>query len=559
VSPSRTGIRIFIRGKLPANGRKKGPIEVYDRDKFLSVTGHRLTDHGAGDGIADRPAELLAWHREVFGDAPTNSTKEKGGYALVINNPPQLDEGQLDRLIQAKPPVRELFEGGHDKPSQSEADMALANYATAAGWTAQETCDLLVTAPQNAGEPIKHKSYFERTIAKARNGKPDNRRPGPAVSTPESGVHPTVGIPESGVDPTVQANGHPEVSLAQAMRGVCRARPVTEFKVSDKCAMPPRPPDGRTLYTAAELVAMDLPEPECIIEGILTCGLNIIASRPKLGKSWFALLLSMLIARKGFDVLYLALEDTRRRLKSRLLKLLGTDEAPEHLFLATEWSRLNELGKEGVTGKDAIIRWITTVENPRLIVLDTLAKVRQRSGDKYADDYQDVAEIKAIADEHDIGILAIHHVRKLQAEDIFDEVTGTIGITAATDTILVLCRARGQCDAVLHVTGRDLDESEIALSWDPDTCRWSVLGNAAKYQLSKERQEVIDIIGNGSMTPKEVAACLGKKANAVKKLLWTMANEGQLKSDGGRYSIGNLGNPVTPEEASEEPVTLVTE
>jgi putative DNA primase/helicase len=42
ISPSGTGLRIFLRGRLPGPGRKKGPVEVYDRDRFLSVTGNRL-------------------------------------------------------------------------------------------------------------------------------------------------------------------------------------------------------------------------------------------------------------------------------------------------------------------------------------------------------------------------------------------------------------------------------------------------------------------------------------------------------------------------------------
>ena len=41
-SPSGKGIRIFVRGKLPPEGRKKGKIEVYEQDRFLSITGHHL-------------------------------------------------------------------------------------------------------------------------------------------------------------------------------------------------------------------------------------------------------------------------------------------------------------------------------------------------------------------------------------------------------------------------------------------------------------------------------------------------------------------------------------
>ena len=80
------------------------------------------------------------------------------------------------------------------------------------------------------------------------------------------------------------------------------------------------------------------------------------AGRPKIGKSWLALDWSIAVARGGFcfgdihcqegDVLYLALEDNKRRLKFRLAKILGfTCEWPEKFEYATEWPRANEGGE----------------------------------------------------------------------------------------------------------------------------------------------------------------------------------------------------------------------
>ncbi len=41
VSPSGTGLRLFMRGELPGTGRKVGKLEIYDDRRFLTVTGHR--------------------------------------------------------------------------------------------------------------------------------------------------------------------------------------------------------------------------------------------------------------------------------------------------------------------------------------------------------------------------------------------------------------------------------------------------------------------------------------------------------------------------------------
>jgi hypothetical protein len=175
VSPSGRGIRIFLRGTLPPGGCKKGAVEVYGTGKFLSVTGQRVTGHGAGDGIRECEAELLAWHQEVFGSRPTTPTKEKAatnGHSngqLVLHNPPHIDQGRLASLFRSKPKAGKLFNSERNcYASQSEADLALANYAVADGWTDQEVCDLLVQARLNADAEPKPVAYFVRTIAKAR-------------------------------------------------------------------------------------------------------------------------------------------------------------------------------------------------------------------------------------------------------------------------------------------------------------------------------------------------------------------------------------------------------
>jgi hypothetical protein len=191
VSPSGTGIRIFLRGTLPPEGRHKGKVEVYDTGKFLSVTGHKLTTHGAGDGIEDRAAELLAWHAEVFGDGtgptPTEPTKKKHeGPRLIIPQGNPFEDTRDERLyylFRDKPKAAELYRGERNGyASQSEVDLALANMAVNVGWGDQDLVDLLVMARRNADEPIKPLGYFIRTVEKARDG--------PAVPTPRAKPQP---------------------------------------------------------------------------------------------------------------------------------------------------------------------------------------------------------------------------------------------------------------------------------------------------------------------------------------------------------------------------------
>ena len=65
ISPSNTGIRCFVRGKLPLGGRKKGQFECYESGRFLTVTGNALI--GGPTTIEERTELLAVIHAEIFG------------------------------------------------------------------------------------------------------------------------------------------------------------------------------------------------------------------------------------------------------------------------------------------------------------------------------------------------------------------------------------------------------------------------------------------------------------------------------------------------------------
>jgi hypothetical protein len=313
------------------------------------------------------------------------------------------------------------------------------------------------------------------------------------------------------------------------------------------------------IFTAAELRTMDLPEPKWAVEGILPDGLSLLAGKPKLGKSWLALNLALAVATGGValgsitvergDVLYLALEDTKRRLKDRIAKLAARQELaawPETLHLARSWPRQDK------GGLIALVEWLAGHPRTRLVVLDTWPKFRpfrSRGRDNYEEDYQHASEVKAIADQHGVALLALAHCRKLDATDPLDEVSGTLGLNGAADGVAVLKRERGQHDATLFVTGRDVDERQIALRWEPQYALWSILGEAEEYRLSKQRKEVIELFDKvrEPLTPTQAADLLHKNRNTVKSLLWHMGQDGDLTAlDDGTYMSANRANRANP-------------
>ena len=328
-------------------------------------------------------------------------------------------------------------------------------------------------------------------------------------------------------------------------------------------------------FSAPELMALKLPEPKWAVPSILSEGVSILGGKPKMGKSWLALNLAVAVASGGRalstveveqgDALYLALEDTKRRLQGRLNTILDGQEPPPCLELANAWPRMDDGGLE------ALEDWLSRYPQARLVIIDTLARVRpvkKYNDSAYDFDYESLGGLKNLADRFGVAILVIHHLRKLGSSDPVDAISGTLGLTGAADGVLVLKRERGQHDAALFVTGRDVDEQELALVWHAPSALWAIVGQAEDYRLSKERAEVMAMFekeGNCPLTPTQAADLLGKNKNTVKKLMWQMSRAGQLETRGGQYwpprngNLGNLGNSGNLGDPGNQAVTTVTD
>jgi hypothetical protein len=317
----------------------------------------------------------------------------------------------------------------------------------------------------------------------------------------------------------------------------------------------PRP---RTSWTAAELMATDFPEPRWAVPGIVAEGVTVLAGPPKAGKSWLALGLGVAIASGGkalgvIDVdagpaLYLALEDTGRRLKTRLGKVLGGDLPPETLTLATECPPLPSGGADLISG------WLERHDGARLVVVDVLARVRgpaSRDLSLYDADYRAVRLAKQVADRHRAAVVIVHHTRKASAADFLDEVSGTQGVAGAADSVLVLKRMRGKADAVLHVTGRDVEETSLALAFAADLGAWQMSDTPAdEIMLGGTRAAILrHIREHEGERPKQIAEATGLDYATVRQTARRMADDGQLDTDGqGRYF------PVTAVTAVTQPL-----
>lgn len=287
--------------------------------------------------------------------------------------------------------------------------------------------------------------------------------------------------------------------------------------------------------TATELLDTKFPPIEFVVPGYIAEGLTVLAGRPKVGKSWMALDLALAVALGGAalgsiavdqaDVLYLGLEDNARRLQRRINQLArGT--RPERLHLATTCPRLNDGGIE------AIEEWCDRVAKPRLIVVDVFGQVRperRQIESPYEADYRALSPLKQLADRRQLAMLALHHTNKRdEPEDPFDTVSGTTGLTGAADTVLIL--AKGPQGPTLYGRGRDIEEINTALRFDPSTGQWIALGDAVEARRTDERKAILDALldAGGPLSPTAIAAATGMKYQNVRKLLAKMVRAGEM-------------------------------
>ena len=218
-----------------------------------------------------------------------------------------------------------------------------------------------------------------------------------------------------------------------------------------------------------------------LVDDLLPQGLHLLAGAPKIGKSWLALWLCLRVARgkplwnfstHPCEVLYLCLEDSFQRIQSRLFDL--TEDAPPTLHFAVMAEQLHS----GLV--EQIEQFLKEHPATGLVVIDTLQRIRTVSNDvsPYANDYRDIGVLKALADRHRIAVLLIHHLRKLGDDDPMNMISGTTGLSGATDSNFVLRKSkRRENTATLYCTGRDIAYRELSLEFNSDTHIWDLLSD----------------------------------------------------------------------------------
>lgn len=231
-----------------------------------------------------------------------------------------------------------------------------------------------------------------------------------------------------------------------------------------------------------------------VIDGLLCSGTYLFAGAPKVGKSFLVAQLAYHVStgqklweydvRPG-TVLYLALEDDYQRLQERMFRMFGV-EGTDKLHFATYAKQLgNGLDEQ-------LDKFVREHPDTRLIIIDTLQKVREMGGEaySYADDYQIVGRLKQFADRKGLCLLVVHHTRKQPSGDKFEMISGTTGLLGCADGAFILQKEkRTDSAATLDVVGRDQPDQRIHLVRDEVRLTWDF--DHAERELWKEPPDLL--------------------------------------------------------------------
>lgn len=248
---------------------------------------------------------------------------------------------------------------------------------------------------------------------------------------------------------------------------------------------------------AGDLASMEfspLVEP---VKGLIVEGVTLLAGASKIGKSWLVLQMCAAVATGaqflGHEttpgkVLYCAFEDGERRLQARLAKqdsTPGNDLQFQTQIIPLDGGLLN-----------ALDGWVLNNPDARLIVIDTLQMIRGATPGRvnaYAEDYKVMRQLKGFADNHHVAVVIVHHLNKLRdVDDPFDKISGSTGLMGAADTTILVARKRGEDDATVTYTGRDVWGDDFKIRFD--NCRWKVIDPAVLEREQFENAPIVKAI-----------------------------------------------------------------
>jgi len=265
---------------------------------------------------------------------------------------------------------------------------------------------------------------------------------------------------------------------------------------------------------AKDLEQEELKPIEWVVEGLIAPGLNLIAGKSKIGKSFGTLDLAYQVevggewlekkCSKG-NVLYYSLEDGKRRCKNRW-KAMGIKPQEAWYQFRDRKPRipLLTMGLE-----EEIEDWIKNTPDRKLVVIDVYVKVKKTLGgyklNSYENDNYNLQNLQTLATKYEIAIVLVHHITKRKEDDVFDEINGSTGIQSNMDSMIVISsdRTKGK-NPILYCIPKDGEPQQFEIALNPN-CLWENLGKPGMAALTKIQNAITKAMkDNSERTSKEI-------------------------------------------------------
>lgn len=464
ISPSGNGIRIIF--KTPdfqynkdlyyIHNQKLG-LEIYvsgATNKFVTITGNVIKDVPIADCTVALQEILDLYMKRPYSPIHTD--------AVIVQ--PTGDFLQIGLEKDAK--LRDYWNGVRPHKSESENDFGfMSKLLYWLNGNIDEAIRAFRSSPYTQQKDEEHKKKLERKdylMMTAKSAMPNR----------------------------TAAQDNEQWKLEHTVKHITQPIEEKDSKVSK----------GLSIISALDLQKESFPPTTYLVEDILPEGTSLLVAAPKIGKSWFVLDMGLKIASglpflnkttTKVGVLYLALEDTHKRLQDRMNKLLKSCPSPTSFYVTTEATSLDN----GLI--ESLESTIHSHPDIKLIIIDTLQKIRSQSklgSNVYQQDYAEIGMVKSFADKHSISVMFVHHLRKMKdGEDQFNMISGSTAIMGASDTSFVITKkSRSDSNATLHITGRDIESNELLISFNKNTCQWELIGDAQEVAKQREKSEYED-------------------------------------------------------------------
>lgn len=438
VSPSGTGVKLWMRATTPESGRKFNDcpepgctIEIYGTGRFFTLTGEVLDDehrtiHAHDADVKELLKNLLELREsrksmrqdnsDESASTPSDPNGSAGysppGAALL----PKEDLDLVQRIAESKGGGKfiSLWKYGDagNYASPSEADFALCSILS--WWCHDEPVRIerIFSAGKLARDKWERKDYRERTIANAIKARKATGKP------PFSGAN--------NADP--HADSHAEQPF--------------ELEILDGTA----------------LSAATLPPLKWLAHSVIVSGsVGWIAAPPKMKKSLVALHLCVSVAAGKpflgrFEVdpgvaLYISVEDAKRIVYPRakaLAKGLGVTGVPAGLRVACAHDF--RLDRPECIEK---LRAELTAHPAKLVVFDVFGLCHSQDQNDSKAMTPLMADVRKLARDFGTTVLIVGHFRKQQAGESRggggSRLSGSVALHGASECSIYLSESRGAC------------------------------------------------------------------------------------------------------------------